>query len=110
MPTVLNAGASLMCIHGGKVQLSPSQHLLVAGGQPVLVQGDLEGKPISNCPIAGPGIVPCATIVSMLVGAATKLTVGGKPVLLETATGITSSSPPGTFQVVSAGQTELEAI
>jgi hypothetical protein len=45
----------------------------------------------------------------MQSGAAMKLTVDGKPVLLETAAGTTTSNPPGTFSVSSAGQTTLTA-
>ncbi len=119
MPKVLNADAVILCQHGGKVQVAASQQVLLVGGRPALVQGDLEGKPISGCPVVpssppAPLMKPCLTVVGTLVGAAAKLTAGGKPVLLATATGltdgVTTPGPTNTWRVQSAGQIKLEAI
>ena len=110
MPKVLTEGATVKCIHQGTVQVSASQSKLKVGGKAVLVMGDLDGKPVSGCTNQGaPGQVPCTTTVAMSAGASTKLKVGGLAALLDTALGTTNSSPPGTFSVQAAGQTELAA-
>jgi hypothetical protein len=111
MAKVLTADAQVVCSHpGGTVKVAASQQSLLAGGSPVLVMGDMEGKPVSGCTNpASTSTAPCTAVVSTLAGAATKLTAGSKPVLLDTATGVTNSIPPGTWRVQSPGQTKLEA-
>ena len=111
MPKVLTVGSTLVCAHQGTITLVQSQNLLKVAGQAVLVQGDVDGKPISGCatPVT-PSTKPCLTVVSMIAGAATKLTVGGKAALLETAMGMTDGVPPGPWRVQTAGQTKLDAI
>jgi hypothetical protein len=111
MAKVLTADAKVICSHppGGTVQVAASQHKLKIGGSPVLVMGDMEGKPISGCGNSGPSLTPCTAVVSTLQGAASKLLAGSKPVLLDTATGITNSLPPGTWTVQAAGQSKLDA-
>ena len=113
MPKVLTEGSTLTCLHEGQVQLAPSQSLLKVGGQAVLVQGDLEGKPISGCTTpASQSSKPCMTVVAMSVGAAISLKVGGQPVLLETASGTTDGvtpAPTNRWRVRTAGQAKLGA-
>jgi hypothetical protein len=106
MASVLTAKAKITCIHQGTVQLIASQQKLKAGGSPVLVMGDLEGKPISGCTLASTGATPCTAVTSTISGASAKLRVGEKPVLLDTARGATNA---GTWQVLSAGQSKLQA-
>jgi hypothetical protein len=119
MPKVLTEDALIQCQHGGRVQVIASQRVLMAGGRPVLVQGDLDGKPISGCPVVdssppAPLMKRCLMVVSMTAGGASKLAAGGKPVLLDTAIGftdgITTPGPTNTWRVVGAGQNTLEAI
>ncbi len=111
MPKVLNKGSAITCLHQGTVQLTAGQTLLKVDGQAVLLQGDLEGATISGCTTpASPASKPCTTVVSMSVGAATKLKVGGKAVLLDTAAGTTDgvTPVPTNFWIVqSAKQTKL---
>ena len=110
MAKVLTADAKVICSHpGGSVQVAAGQQKLKVGGSPVLVMGDMEGKSIGGCSNSGPNLTPCMAVVSTLQGAASKLRAGSKPVLLDTATGITNSVPPGTWTVQSAGQTKLDA-
>jgi hypothetical protein len=53
--------------------------------------------------------VPCVTSPA-IAGQAVKLAVGGKPVLLDSARGLTvSGAGPGTWSVAQAGQQKLEA-
>jgi hypothetical protein len=112
MGKVLTSSATITCSHGGTVKPVPSQQKLTVDGTPVLVDGDLVGATVSGCTNVPPpqGRVPCSATTSMSAGAATKLTVGGKGVLLDSASGQTNSTPaPGTFSVSDAGQTKLTA-
>lgn len=110
MPKALTAGARVVCTHQGTVTLVAGQQTISVGRQPLLVLGDLDGKPIAGCTLApSPSTAPCTATASMLIGAAAVLKVDGAPVLLENATGLTNSVPPGTWSVQSAGQTILEA-
>ena len=87
-----------------------SQNVTSAGGSPVLVLGDLDGKPIVGCAQApSPSTAPCTQTLPMMVGASAKVTAGGKPVLLETATGMTNGVPPGPWKVQTPGQTKVDA-
>jgi hypothetical protein len=114
MPKVLTVGSTLVCAHQGTVTLVQSQSLLKVAGNAVLVQGDVDGKTISGCatPVSMTS-KPCTTVVSMMLGTATKLKVGGKAVLLETAMGMTDGvtpAPTNIWRVQAAGQQKLDAI
>ena len=109
-PAVLTTSSTLKCVHGGTLQVQASTSQLSAGGSPTLVEADVLAATVSGCSNtnAAAGQMPCVT-VTVLAGQSTNLTVAGQAVLLESATGLTSSTPPGTWQVSSAGQSVLEA-
>ncbi|HRV94075.1 MAG TPA: hypothetical protein P5526_18090 [Anaerolineae bacterium] len=111
MPNVLTEASVVTCIHQAPVQLKASQHKLTVDGQAVILQRDLIGALVNNCPNKGPGLVPCATITTIITGVSTELMVDGQLAMLETATGLTNASPPAPvmWQVKSAGQTKLAA-
>jgi hypothetical protein len=114
MPKVLTTQARVTCNHQGTVQVSSAgQSILKVDGVSVLVDGDLVGEPVTGCTNqptpATPSLKPCTTTSSMLVGASTKLKAGNKAVLLDSANGVTDSTPPGAWSVQSAGQTKLES-
>ncbi|GAB2686976.1 hypothetical protein [Nocardia thraciensis] len=100
----LTANATVICSHGGAVHPIPSRSLCTAGGSAVLVLPDLIGAPITGCGQPPPA-VPCTLTVSVVRGASPLTAIGGVPVLLDTAVGVTNGVPPGTFSVVAAGQT-----
>jgi hypothetical protein len=113
MPHVLTTASVLQCIHGGQLTVPAGGTALTVDGQPVLLQGDLAGATVVGCANtnAAAGQTPCLTVTAVLAGLSTDLTVGGQPVLLETAQGLTNATPPAPvmWQVASAGQTKLTA-
>ena len=110
MPKLLTSTAVVQCPHGGKVQITPSQTAVLAGGNPVLVLGDLDGKPIAGCAQpASSSTKPCTQTLPMLVGASMVATAGGAPALLDTATGMTDGVPPGPWRVLAPGQSRVDA-
>jgi hypothetical protein len=112
MPKVLTTGATVKCSHQGTVQVSSAgQSVLEIAGKPALVMGDLVGKSISGCTLTpSTSTKPCTSTTSMIVGDASMMDAGGKAVLLDTATGLTDSTPPGTWSVEAAGQSKLETL
>jgi hypothetical protein len=108
MATALTEQASIGCGHSGTVQLAAGQATLVSGAA-VLVAGDLDGRPIAGCTTAGPGLVPCTAVLSVIGGTAARLSAGGRAVLLDTVSGMTNGNPTGTLTVLTPGQRELTA-
>jgi hypothetical protein len=111
MPPVVTTNATIMCVHGGQVTLLPRQVQVQAGGGNVLCEGDLSGASIIGCAQPpSPSTKPCTTVVSTLPGSsAPTVTVGGRPVLLATLSGMTDGVPPGTIMVVQPGQMTVQA-
>lgn len=110
MGAALTESSSLGCTHGGSISLHAGQSKLTVNGSKVLVSGDLDGASVSLCGTTpSPTTSPCQTFTPSPGGAAQKLKVNGKGVLLETLQGITNGVPPGGPAVVqSAGQTKLQ--
>jgi hypothetical protein len=111
MPKVLTTAAQIKCSHQGTVTVSSAgQSVLEVDGNSVLVLGDLVGKSVSGCTLTpSQSTKPCTTTTSMIVGDAQTMEAGGMAVLLETAQGLTDSTPPGTWSVQDAGQSSVEA-
>jgi hypothetical protein len=111
MGKVLTTASTIKCSHQGTVSVSSAgQSDLQIDGNSALVVGDLVGVSISGCTNpSSSSSKQCATTTSMIVGDASTLEAGGKPVLLDTATGLTDSIPPGTWSVSDAGQSIVEA-
>ncbi|MDF2619206.1 MAG: hypothetical protein K0S00_1865 [Xanthobacteraceae bacterium] len=110
MSRVLTMAAAIACPHGGMATITSGRSKLTVDGSPVLTAADLVGASFLGCTNAGPGLVPCKTIVSVVAGLSARLLVDGQPVLLDTATGLTDGLPgPFPWTVRSAGQTKLEA-
>lgn len=107
-------GGSLSCAHQGKAPCSAAGVRLTVGGQGVALKGqetgldfpDCQNKTTSNPPNPAPCVSDAAT-----AGIATKLTVGGTPVLLASAAGPThpktTPAAPGTWTVGLPGQSRL---
>jgi hypothetical protein len=116
MPNVLTASSTVSCGHPpGTVPVVSTAKLRV-GTAGVLVKTDIDGKPADGrC-----GIVPppqtnkkCTTVKGVTDGVATKLTVGGNPVMLDSLKGLTDgvfgTDPPNKLSAT-ADQTKLTSI
>jgi hypothetical protein len=109
MPNVITEASIVTCIHQAPIQLRASQHKLTVDGHAVILQRDLLGAVVDQCPnTAG---APCTKIISIGSGISTDLVVDGEPAMLETAIGLTDGSPPAPimWQVLSAEHAKLAA-
>ena len=112
MPLLITTNATIMCAHGGRVQLIPKQTTVHAGGAPVLRETDLIGAPILGCAQPpSPGSKPCTAVVSTIPmsGTAVKVLVAGLNAHTQTVMGMTDGVPPGTIQVIDPGQQKVQA-
>ncbi len=88
---LLNSSASVQCMHGGKVQLTPTNQRVKVDGQPVMTQDNVCS--ITGCSFVPPyGNGPCST--GQWVSAATRVKAGGMPVLLRDSQSV--CTPTGT--------------
>ena len=118
MAKVITTKAVIVCEHQGVTgtgTIQPSgQSTLKVDDSSVLVKGDIVGLSVTGCTNnkTNLGQKPCTKVVSLTAGEASKLRMAGdplKPVLLDTATGPTDSTPQGTWNVQDPGQTKLNA-
>ncbi len=108
---MVTTDATILCSHGGRVVLSARQETVTAGGAHALREVGLDGAPVAGCPHGGKGKKPCEHVVRTDPGAgAQRVPVAGRPVLLDTLSGVTDSVPPGTIRVVDPGQAIVEAV
>ena len=104
---LLTQDAILVCKHElGIVGITPSQKLFTINGRKVLVEQDPQGKKIVGCPMYGPAVKPCSSTLAVQTGYSAWLRVEGRRICLDTVTGLTDGSPPGTvkYKVRRAGQ------
>jgi hypothetical protein len=87
---ILTTASTLMCPHGGQVQLSTSNSQANIEGSPALLLSDRHT--VSGCPFTLPSGTPQPCVsVQWLVGA-TQTQVGGVPVLLANSVGLCLSA------------------
>lgn len=101
--------AVLTCNHfTGRVSNRPGQSWVRVEGRRVLVKDDPESRSISGCSNTNvvAGMVPCTSTLRVQAGYSSFVRVGGHAVCLETVTGLTNGTPPGTvnYAVRSPGQ------
>lgn len=104
---ILTEDAVLVCNHElGIVGVRPTQDLVTIGGRRVLVDNDPENRPIVACPNVGATIKPCQLTLPVQEGYSAWIRIGGRRVCLDTVTGLTDGTPPGTvrYKVRRAGQ------
>jgi hypothetical protein len=102
MLAVLTAASVVICAHRAPVVIRPSQRLLTVDGQPVLLRADLLAAGVPACP----SNTPCGKVGSILSGLSTTLFIGGEPVVLANARGLTATAQ---WRVQAVNQTKLEA-
>jgi hypothetical protein len=109
----LTRDATMICEHGGRIEVEYAQTLVRINGREVLVATDPEGRSIAACPSTNPviGLRPCKTTLKVRQGYSDFIHIGGRAVCLDTVTGLTDGSPPGivAYKVVEPGQTLLGA-
>lgn len=93
---LLTEDALLVCNHEiGKIDIVATQSLVTIGKRRILVDDDPENRPISRCPNIGATIRPCLHSLRVQEGYSDWIRVEGKPVCLDTVTGLTDGTPPG---------------
>ena len=98
---LLTERALLVCKHElGKVNLHPTQSLVTVMGQRLLVETNPEGCSISGCPHYGPTIKPCTSTLPVKAGYSNLLRIQDRRVCLDTVTGLTDGTPPGTVMYI----------
>ena len=110
---VLTEDALVVCTHeAGIVKLGTAQNLVTVGGRRVLVETDPEGCAIGGCPMVGPGIKACLTTLKVKEGYSDLLRINGKRVCIDTITGFTDGTPPGTvkYKVNKPGQNLVKEV
>lgn len=103
----LTEDAILPCKHENGVSKNvPSQNWVTIASRRVLVEPDPEGRAIVGCPNYGATIKPCTSTLKVTEGYSSFIRIGGKPVCLDTVTGLTDGTPPGIvkYKVRLAGQ------
>jgi hypothetical protein len=92
MPFVLTNAHTPQCLHLGNVTKTTASKLVIQGNAALTSVG-----PVTSCPVvatmAQPTLVKCTTVTVAPAGKATKLKVGGTPVLLNPLAA-TADAPP----------------
>jgi hypothetical protein len=102
----------ISCAHGGQVRVAPGQTTVTIQGGPVLAVPDLLGAPIVGCAQApSPTTKPCTVVASVFPGSwSMKVNVAGRPVYVNTLTGLTDGVPPSPLIVTFPGQVIVQAL
>lgn len=103
----LTEDAVLVCTHElGVVGIAATQRLVTVEHRRILVETDPEQRPIVGCPNVGPTIKPCTNTLKVKIGYSDLIQIDGHRVCLDTVTGLTDGTPPGTvnYKVRSSGQ------
>ncbi|MCA9948323.1 MAG: hypothetical protein KDE48_01630 [Anaerolineales bacterium] len=98
---ILTVDAKITCKHiTGVAQLFTPQNLVTVNGRPVLIKNDPERKPITGCANLGPTIKPCTMTLNATAGYSNFVRINGRSICLDTITGLTDGTPPGTVQYI----------
>ncbi len=100
----MHAGAVVLCAHGGRATPTTASARVRVAGQPVTTLA--VPYTLAGCPLAPPDKTPCVT-AKFVVGA-TRIRVGGAPVLLADSPAV--CAPNGTPVIVVATQSRVTAI
>lgn len=102
---LLDAGAAVLCMHGGQARSTAPNPRVRAGGQPVVTRAAPHA--IAGCPFNVSGApVPCVT--AQWITAASRVRAGGTPVLLQDSQAV--CTPNGTGVTVLMTQTRVRGM
>lgn len=106
MSLVLDLAGTVVCAHDtGRVSLAASQLWVRIEGQPVLVRGDLQDRPIGRCSFFTGTNKPCTKTLREQKAWSAFVTIDGVPICLDTTWGMTDAGPGvWRYDVQSAGQ------
>jgi len=82
---LIQFGCTMMCPHGGQVQVVPSQNKVLLGGQPALLVSDT--FLVVGCPFVI-GVVPSPCLNVNWTAPAQQVQITGQPPLLQTSVGL----------------------
>lgn len=108
---LLTEDAVVLCDHQlGRVGLAVTQQFVRINRRSILVEKNPEGRLIAGCPNYGLTIKPCTQTLAVKAGYSNWLRIEGKRICLDTVTGLTDGTPPGTvhYRVKQAGQQWVE--
>ena len=98
---ILTENGVLICLHQrGIVNDKASQRWVRIQQSPIQVDNDPQGKSIGGCPNFGVGIKPCTNTLRVEKGYSGWIRIGGKSICLDTVTGLTDGTPPGTVMYI----------
>ncbi len=104
---LLHVGATANCPHGGQMSTISSNARVLVSGQPVAVLSD--NYLIAGCAFTVPPSKPQPCVKVLWLAPASRVLVGGQPVILQTSTGMCQSAeqiPQGAPTVI-ATQTRV---
>lgn len=106
---ILHAGTTATCPHGGSLQIVAASPRVTVSGMPVAVLTD-QG-PIAGCVFTLPGGKPQPCVTTRWTAAATRVTAGGQPVLINPVVALCLSAEqiPGGPPIIAASQTRVIA-
>lgn len=101
---LLHVGATVICTHAGQAQPTTPNPRVMVGGQPTLTQSTMHT--IAGCPFTTPAGSPMPCVTGQWITAATRLTSGGMPLLLQDSQSV--CTPNGTPMTVVMTQTRVK--
>jgi hypothetical protein len=100
---ILHLGATVICLHTGQAQPMTTNPRVKVGGQPVVTQTSM--YTIAGCTLPPPPAANGPCVTAQFLSAATRVTAGSIPVLLQDSQAI--CAPTGT--VLNVIQTQIRA-
>ena len=90
---ILHLGATVICLHAGQAQPMTTNPRVKVGGQPVVTQSSM--YTIAGCTLPTPPTANGPCVTAQFLSAATRVTAGSIPVLLQDSQAICAPSGTG---------------
>jgi uncharacterized Zn-binding protein involved in type VI secretion len=87
---LMHVGSSAICPHGGQVSIISTNSRVLVSGQPVATLSD--NYLIAGCAFTVPPGKPQPCVKVLWLAPASRVLVGGQPVILQTSTGLCQSA------------------